>query len=350
MFHFARIGIAAAVVSLMTITGLALSVAPASASPTTIEYVLLPHPDDENTMWSRVTGRSTTTGHNQAATYKVIIYMTRGEETAACRTVSDPDGPGSAWYEGPSSPSGEPNYGETYPWGSGSSWTGKWTSGCKAARMRSTIGYLNDKAASDPTLPSGLAYSATHSFVGNTSAGIPPQRFDAGGAVVNSYSVDVYTSSNGMGMVLFYDLGDGGTDLTKEEVSWALGATRWNRATIGIPALPEREVNGPYFNSLYTACQSYPNLNHRAVHEAIWNYDLLGSKPQYAATCSTDPDKSRTDSVSATEHSQNVSGSTTTRTGLLQKRYGWLIDGWWDGTWTCSACALTSTQSFWRRF
>jgi hypothetical protein len=317
-------------------------VTPAAAAPSRISYVVVAHPDDEWSGWSLVTG---STGN-----YKVFIIMTRGEETGACTTGSTNGTDGRYWYEGPDSPVGQPDYAEINPLGTGGNpWQGQWTSACSNARRYATRRFLLDRAAKDSAIPSGLSYLGRFEFSGNTRAGIPPQRND-GGNVYTSNSAVAYSSSNGMGTVIFFDLGD--ADLTAEEVEWAVLAVKKNKSALGIPTdLPDYNgIAASFRNAVYSDCEAYDHRDHKAVHVAFFNYDMNIGR-QYGRTCTTDPDRYRTDSLTSAEHGGNWEMSGSTRIGPGRRRYGWVVDGIWTSTKVCETnCSFSRTQAFWSTF
>ena len=164
-------------VLLLTVAGILVPISPSDAAPVQISYIVAAHPDDEYSLWSLVTG---STGN-----YKVLIYLTHGEQTSACMSASETTSFGPYWYQGPSSPVGQPNYSEINARGTGTSWAGRWTTTCRDARRRGTQAFYNDKAATDPAIPSGFTSRGVYSFPGNTIAGIPPRR-DDNGVIVDS--------------------------------------------------------------------------------------------------------------------------------------------------------------------
>jgi hypothetical protein len=314
----------------------------AGAAPVQISYITAAHPDDEFSLWSLVTG---STGN-----YKAMIYLTQGEQSSACQTAAEgaTTGAGPYWYQGPTSPVLQPNYGEINPVGA-TLWAGRWTALCREGRRNSTMAWLDAKAASDGAIPNGFTLRGTYSFPGNTSAGLPPQRFDGTSVPIESRTATVYDVSNGMGKLIFFDLGDG--DLTKEEARWALEAVRNNKATLGIPTtMPDTNAIAPYrHDGSYSNCATYDHPDHAAAHQALWNYDMINGK-QYGRTCATDPDVFRTNSIPTAEYNATIAMSGTQRVGVLQTRYGWLEATYFDNAYTCSTCLVTATQSFWGRF
>lgn len=346
----------AALVAAALLIGTLIYAPEAQAAPVQISWFVASHPDDEFSSWSLITG---STGN-----YKVMIYSTRGEQTGSCMTASEAGGANGPYqYQGPLSPVAQPDYGEINPMGAGYDiWSGgRWTSTCAEARMSGLLGFLDDKAASDPAIPSGFTQRADYSNTTspcqtNTVEGVPPQRIDGTApyeVTTTAREIRVYDASNGMGKVIFFNLGDG--DLKMQEVKWAVDCVRANKLLFGIPTtLPDVNAIGPFFNDRYTSCQSYPHTDHNAVHDALWNYDMVNGK-QWGRSCASDPDTAttaggRTNTLTATEHANTIAGSTTTRTGPLQRRYGWLIQGYWDSNWTCATCINSQSQSFWGRF
>lgn len=314
-----------------------------AGSPVQLSYVTMAHPDDEFPEWSLVTG---STGN-----YKVFIYMTRGEDTGACQTTSQSasNKAGPYWYQGPSSPVSQPNYGEINPEGTTNIWQGRLTDVCVAARIHGTLAFIESKARADASIPSGLDYRGTYIFGGNTVEGLPPRRAD-NGVYRESRSARVYNGSNGMGSVIFFDLGD--NDLRRQEVKWAIESVQANKSLLGIPILADANAIAPYYNNYsYPNCKQYTHGDHGEVHGALWNYpNLMGGQPQYGRTCATDPDVNRTTNVPNPEYANTIAMSGNTRVGPLQTKYGWLVPNYWNPTeWTCSICVVGQGQSFWRK-
>lgn len=313
---------------------------PASAAPGQLSYILLPHPDDDYQTWSLVTGSS--------SNYKVFIHMTQGEQSTYCPPV------GAYGYEGPGSNTGE-NDGEINPLGTGTNiWSGMWTTTCRNARIQGTLNFLNSRSYSDPTIPGGFFERTPPALSGNTLAGLFPQRFDNetnSGRAKEAYGVRVFGANNGMGTVIFFDLGDG--DVTKEEVEWAVRKVRENKSAFGIP------TNLPDYNAIaafshidgYANCESYGHPDHRAVLEATWQYDLLPGRPRHGRTCSTDPsvDNGRTRELTQTEHTAILKGDVFSRPGIFQKRYGWLREENWVYQLDGANILMARTQHFWTR-
>jgi|JI9StandDraft_2_1071091.scaffolds.fasta_scaffold137145_2 hypothetical protein len=314
--------------------------------PVQISYVVSPHPDDEWSTWSLV--------DNSSDNYKVFIYMTRGEETGACRKINEASA-GPYWYQGPASPVGQPNYGEIDP--ANSQWSnasgGRFSTNCTNARRAANRNFLNDRAAADPSLPGAFTSSTTGCFTGNTSAGLPPRRED-NGVVTNQFCYVMYNAPNGLGKLIYLNLGDG--DLLKEEVEWALLRVRNNKAALGIPNLPDVNAIGAFRNLLNPSCMVYDHPDHRAVHDALWIYDMNIGK-QYGRTCSTDPDSAppsgRTNTIPAAAQYWAFQMSGNTRVGLFERRYGWLTGSYWSdpvNSYVLPDYIFAPTQAFWSRF
>lgn len=313
----------------------------ATAAPGQISYILLPHPDDDYQTWSLVTGSS--------SNYKVFIHMTRGEQSTYC----PPNG--AYGYEGPGSITGE-NDGEINPLGTGTNiWVGMWTTTCREARVQGTLAFLRSRATVDASIPGGVFTELTApTLTGNTLAGLPPRRFDNmynTGSGITSRGVRVFKASNGMGTVIFFDLGDG--DVEKEEVEWAVRKVRENKTAFAIStSLPEYNVIAAYRHSgLYDNCESYDHIDHKAVQDATWQYNLVVGRPRHGRTCSTDPDVDggRTRELVEAEHAAILEGSVSARRGIYQQRYGWLREENWAYQLHGSNILMARTQHFWTR-
>lgn len=307
-----------------------------------LAYVVIPHPDDEFEAWSLV--------ERSSDNYTVFVLMTHGEETSGCRVPSEG---GADWYQGPGSKVGQPDLGELVY---GNPWQGRWNPACDAARLASFHLFLDRMAQKDPTLPQNPPYRGRVCFPGKTGDGIAPGRLDNGVRHASSCA-DVYASSRGARVI--FDLGD--TDLTSAEVLWAINAVRTNRASLGIPDLPEHEVLGAAFYNAtapnsgvaqYPACDYYGHPDHHAIHVALWTTHL-GAGPQLVRTCDADPDVANTGGRIAYVSSANqdaafaVEPSTGRRLGASTVAYGWLNPTYYA---TCaSGCGFSRKQSFWKK-
>ena len=317
----------------LVLATVSLGLAPTSAhavGPKQVSYILAPHPDDEFQSWSLV--------ENSPDNYKVFITATRGEETSLC----EPGNYNAAL---------QASLGET---AQSPSPAGRWTTSCVAARQESQIRFLTQMSSADASIPGSFGTKAT---VGPFAAnGASLCRSDNG---VNSCSAaqrtaDVWIDSQGRGAVVSFDLGDG--DLNAAEVAWTVATVRDNRGALGInSSLPNFNVVGAFSNTT-TACVAYPHVDHRAVHQALWNTDF-GFRWQAAATCAGDPDQSRAGTVSANavQSAFAMSGSdqdslSANRLGAHVKQYGWLAGDYYHVDRNGQSLLFHSHQNFWIRF
>lgn len=302
----------------------------AFATPKQISLIVMPHPDDESQAWSLI--------ENSTTNYKVFAYMTTGDETGFCR----PAAYSSALRVdlGEIAPHFEP--------------TGKWTSSCKESRIGSTLNFLNAMSTKDSSIPGGFEYSS-FSTIELPKNGYSPERKDDG-VTIDSPNVRVYTATNGMGKVLFFDLGDG--DLTADEVTWAITSIQSNRSILELPSdLPFYNAIGPFANSGYKSCAVYAHVDHKAIHTALFHKDFKLSGYQTAATCATDPDVVRTKKVTNDSWTNiwGVDSASYQRIGFGQQYYGWLNSGTrgWNvpfGDRQDTPFPLMQRQSFWQKY
>ena len=289
----------------------------------------MPHPDDETEVWSLI--------KNSTANYKVFAYMTYGEETAYC-TVSGFNGGFVA------------SKGEIHP---GNTPDNRWSSNCKENRVTSTLNFLNKMATGDASLPAGFSDSQ-YTTITVPANGVSPQHVD-NNIAIGDRTVRVYGSTNNMGNVLFFNMGDG--DLTSAEVSWAVQAIKANPASFGIPTnLPFYNALGGYANTAYSGCTLYNHPDHKAIHTSLYSVNFGFTGYQSAGTCRTDPDTVRTKlTTDASWNRAWAVGSTGQRTGHAQKYYGWLdsgVNGWGVGFGTNQnpTRPIMQYQSFWQKF
>lgn len=311
-----------------TVIATALWSPPAAAAPSAISYVVSAHPDDEWATWSFGEGRG------QQLQGLRLPHAERGDDALPDRRLPSEPSPCRAHralpYQGPGSPVGQPNYGEQSP---GSPWGGKNTAECKAGRIAAAIEVMRDRARSDPTLPNVDVDSGVKTLTNpaTTREGLPPRRNDNGGDYT-SRSVRVFSSSNGNGKVLFFDLGD--FDVRPAEVEWAVKAIKANKALLGISS-SFTDYNGvaAFSNTgAIAGCAEYDHADHRAVHDAFFNYDMDIGR-QYGRTCTTDPDSGRTTDIGSSFNQQHFAAASGSRTGPFQRRYGWLARGGWTSDW-----------------
>jgi len=279
----------------------------ATVSLQNISYVVAPHPDDEWQTWALV--------ENSPANYKVFILGTKGEESGFCVTPREGTHP---------DPVPTP--------------TGKWTTSCAQARINSFLTFTKKMSQSDPSIPGDWqALGSKGAFPAN---GATLNRNDNGTVYAASRSADVFVDRQGRGAVISFNLGDG--DLTEQEVKWAIQTTMNNRAALGInTTLTNYNILGTYYNNSYTQCVKYPHPYHYAVHRAIYHH-TYGVVYQSASTCATDPDTSRSLTVSSA--SANAAWSST---GAFPTAYGWLSAYKLS---TDQSQIFMQRQSFWRFF
>lgn len=281
-----------------------------------LQYVLVPHPDDEFQAWSLIEGAA----HN----YPVFILLTHGEGTG----LAD----GRALETGLSERVPQPQ-----------PFHGKGSLFVRAQRLDSWHAFLDAMAAIDPTLD-------VPRFHGHLTATSPPPPGPAG----RSGGFDLFIGERTARVVL--DLGDGSLD--QAAVAWALRTVREQVR----PLLPVQQelgvVGAAYYNASHPG-PGYTHGDHRAVHLALWHVDFGLPGPQWCRTAHADPDVEgtggRTSSVSPAGYAAAMGlGPDGTRTGRYQWAYGWLAffpgghfpvaDGRADDG------ATSRYQSFWRRF
>ena len=313
-------------------------------APTVRQYLVMPHPDDEASVWAHV-------GHDPRV-HHVVLYATRGEESSGCRTAAEGGGP--YWFQGPDSPVGEPDHGEVDPLGAGTdTWQGRWSDACREGRIAGTLAFLDAEAQEDPTLPSGFPPAdqptAVHELPGRLPGGAMPGRFDNGVPVPTS-EVAVYDAANGRGTVLFFDLGDG--DLTSDEVTWALRSTVAHAERLGLPDLPDGPALGAFFNDMPVwDCEAYAHPDHAAVHTALAATDVVDG-PRLGRTCSEDPrvDEAWTDAVALDDFVDlSEVGEDGQRLGSFQRHYGWLAATEWSAAFGERDHLFSRVQHFWAR-
>lgn len=285
-----------------TLAGLVLAlagvgVAPMSATaaaPTHLQYVVIPHPDDEWQAWAQV--------ENDPTTYKIFVLMTNGEQSMYC-----------------------------------DSYGGKWSFACENKRLNSWAGFFSQMATTDATLPGALgAKYATRAFPAN---GVTICRDDATPCARSVRAAVVQNDGQGRGALVSFNLGDG--DLTEPEVDWALDTVLANRAEFGIPNLPVKNMVASFANN-GGPCYNYPHGDHRAVHLALYNR-TYPVPAQLGATCST---PGSTMHVDKQVSERSIAAAWTATTGAFHKNYGWL--GGYDIDRTGQyGSVFMAKQSFW---
>jgi len=278
----------------LSVVSLAVFAAPAAAAtPTQIQYIVIPHPDDEWQAWSQV--------ENDPSTYKVFIVLTNGEQSGYCA-----------------------NYG------------GKWSLTCETKRLDSWAGFFTQMSKTDPTIPGALgAKYATRAFPTN---GVTICRDDATPCARSVRAAVVQNDTQNRGALVSFNLGDG--DLTEPEVDWALDTVLANKAEFGIPNLPVKNMVASFANTS-DPCVKYTHLDHRNVHLALYNR-TYPVPAQLGATCEA-PGNSGNFTKQVSEES--LDAAWTPNTGAFHKNYAWLggysIDHYGQGS------IFMGKQSFW---
>jgi hypothetical protein len=290
-----------------------------------LQYIVTAHPDDEMASWSLI--------QRASANYPVFIVATHGEETGYC--------------EAGGRSSLQTSLGEARP--PGDAYQGRWSRGCKDARIGSWHGFLNRMADIDPTL-SKPGFRGTYS-AGGLAGSRAPSRVD-NGRTIESRTFRVWADSKSARVA--FDLGDG--DLTPEEVTWAIQTVRARRGSL-FPRLPEYGVIAASYRNTDPRCPVYDHTDHRAVHVAVFRTDQGTPGPQWGRTCIHDPDVARGGRVNEVDEdifqfAMGVSAPAidpsrypnARRTGAFQVHYGWLQGSYWPIAWR------DRRQAFWRRF
>lgn len=302
-----EIATVAGLVGLVSVLGaVAVPLSAQAAAPTEMSYIALPHPDDEWQTWALV--------ENSPANYKVFVLMTKGEQSGYCDTPY-------ASTVGPSSPTP----------------TGKWTDSCEQARTNSWVKFFTKMGATDSTLPSDLEYKGKPVTLPANGASLT--RVDDGSPYSASRAPDVWVDRQGRGALVSFDLGDG--DLTQAEVTWAIKSVVGNRSALKLNStLPNYNLIGAYSNKYYSGCATYDHPDHYAIHAALYNTDF-GMNYQTAATCSSDTDTSRVQSVSASSVSAAWGSGNS-----FEESYGWLGDYAYSSG---ESTLFHGKQAFWTR-
>ncbi len=267
-----------------------------------LQYVLIPHPDDEFSAWSLI--------QDSTENYPVFILLTHGEATGMC------DGHGLQADLGERVPQPQP-------------FTGMHTANCAAQRLDSWHAFLDGMAELDIGLDSPGPVSGVEGFelrVGERSARV------------------------------VFDGGDG--RLSPQFVTDALQSVRRQRDRFPV----QREdgvIGAAYYNDRYPGAWKYTHPDHLAVHRALFDTDQGLPGPQWGLTAHSDPDAApphgRTGQTRPDLFAAAMSVATDgQRTGIFQRAYGWL--GFWpgDGRWpaheTDAEPGVSRTQTFWERF
>lgn len=273
------VGVLVVLVSVVTsVLPVGQRIPPAGAVPTIksqIQYVVVPHPDDEAESWAMIA--------NSSANYPVFILLTHGDHSSFCqagtwRTQS---------YEataGELPPIPEPVENDLAT--------------CDLARMNSWHGFLDQMAVVDPYLdvPAPVGTLPITVSCSNCSR---PERLPTSTACTDQVvtrlpvaSYELYVGVSSARMV--FDFGD--CDLTALEVGAAIRQARANTAAGLFPLTTEYGVIGAAYYNSNPACSVYTHPDHLAVHTALWNTDFGLPGPQWGRTsqCDTDPHRDDT--------------------------------------------------------
>jgi hypothetical protein len=267
------------------------------SSKSQLQYVVIPHPDDEFEGWSMVEAA--------ASNYPVFILLTHGEGTTFA------DGHGYDPARGERAPQPQPFHGP------GSLFV-------HAQRVDSWHQFLDAMAGIDPTLDS------------------PP--FDSH-LSVDGRAFDVFVGDRTARVV--FDLGD--RQLVPLTVAWALQTVRSHVRPL-LPTQVEYGVIGAaYYNASYDGAK-YTHPDHQAVHRALWDHDFGLPGPQWGRTAAADPDVRRTSAISVDTYRAVMDpGTNPASLGLHHRLYGWLSDV--PADYDVEGDGIFSrVQSFWQRF
>jgi hypothetical protein len=268
-----------------------------TAPKSQLQYVLIPHPDDEFAAWSMIEGA--------ADNYPVFILLTHGEATAFA------DGHGLQVGLGERVPQPQPFHGPHSLF-------------AHAQRLDSWHAFLDRMAALDATLDS-------------------PPFFQH--LVVDGRGFDVFIGTRTARVV--FDLGDG--SLTEDDVGWALRTVRANVRGF-LPVTQEYGAIGAAYFNADNPGPIYTHPDHRAVHRALWDTDFGLPGPQWGRTTDSDPDVARTSEVTPETYRQAMEvGAGGQRLGAVQQVYGWL-GAPAEGFPTTPGDLFARVQAFWQRF
>lgn len=277
-----------------------------------LQYVLIPHPDDEMQGWSLIEGARDN--------YPVFVLMTHGEATGSG------DGRGLDADRGERTPQPQPFHGP------GSLFL-------HAQRLDSWHTFLDAMAGDDATLDVPRFYD--HLVAADAATG-------------RNAGFDVFIGERSARVV--FDLGDG--TLQQDVVAWAFRTVR-SRVRPLLPVQVEYgAIGAAYYNTLPGA-PYYDHVDHHAVHLALWHVDFGLPGPQWCRTPHIDPDVAatggRTEAISpAIYKAATAIDAHGQRLGHYQRIYGWLAfdpSGYFppaDGP--NDDGAISRYQSFWRRF
>lgn len=245
---------------------IAPGVATAGAVPTLkkqIQYVVIPHPDDETESWAMIA--------NSSQNYPVFMLMTQGDHTGFCGHEEQLRAYQPLAGELPPIP--EPAF--------------KDFAACDLARVNSWNLFLDQMAVIDPFLD-------VPAFVGTFPLTVPcgdcsrPERSpeilspqgckDGVLSRVPAMTYDLYVGVSSARMV--FNFGD--CDLTAGEVSAAVRQARANTKAGLLPLKQEYGIIGASFYNKQqgTGCSFYDHPDHGAIHVALYNVDFGTPGPQ----------------------------------------------------------------------
>ena len=299
--------------SLVACSSAASPTAAPSTAPTTdpapqpprLRYVVVPHPDDEFSAWSLLA--------RDPAHYPVFLLLTQGEAGGSCtgqglQAELGERPPVPAAFEGPQSAT------------------------CRAQRLDSFWSFLEGMARIDDSLdvPREVPTGRDHRlFVGRRTA------------------------------ALVFDLGDG--QVEPADVVQAVEAARSQRSAF--PVTEEDDVVGAaYYNDSDPDWYRYAHNDQGAVQQALWSTDLGTPGPQLVRTWPDDPRVSLVRRVPDDVYdaamgvtpgpADPVANPGATRTGVLQRAYGWLAfpGAYWAESEGPTAFFFSRTQHFWSRW
>ncbi|MDO5700142.1 MAG: hypothetical protein Q4P36_01550 [Bowdeniella nasicola] len=265
-------------------------------TPTRATYVVLPHPDDEWQVWSQL--------EDTPDEYKIIVLMTRGEETAYCDE--------------------------------------RWSEECEQKRLDSFVTFFSGMSKRDHSIPGHLSYIGSKGPF--PTLGYDPHteltREDDGVVHPANLSADVWVDRLNRGALVVWDFGDG--DLTPEEVTWAIKTTQDNREVLGVNPEPEDDrLIASYANTDFADCFIYDHPDHVAVRDAVYAAES-GFSARLGATCASDPEASVTAQVSDASVQQAFGAGEA-----FKQAYGWLSP--YELATEGQSKLFMRSQSFWVR-
>lgn len=328
-------------------------------------YALVAHPDDELAGWSMV--------ERHSDDYTVFVTMTRGENTDSCMPAAEAEAEmkadeaaedeeqkrnrfiqestpilegfgfgverlGPFKYQGKDNPVGEPNKGERRPYGD--PWVGQFSDACGDARIASWHWFLDEQhaldnagtsmeIAEDPWLDDDFQETFCPPGWQGQGHGRPVE--------MQVPCADVWADQDGARVAFTYPNGDPNHDYSggneypppgfhAEDVVQAIGWLRANRASWGMPELPETGIVG----AVHWNCgDAYDHPEHEQVLEALRFRDL-GVGPQYGPKRCDDRFSEgaalvRAPLNPASSVLTNLIDAEENRLGPFLRNYGWVM-------------------------